>query len=63
MSKDMGLVLDAAHALNVPMPLTAIVREVYSNCLAEGLGEEDFCATIKWLEKAIKMEVRSSKKN
>jgi 3-hydroxyisobutyrate dehydrogenase-like beta-hydroxyacid dehydrogenase len=25
-SKDMGLVLDAAHALNVPMPLAAILR-------------------------------------
>jgi 3-hydroxyisobutyrate dehydrogenase-like beta-hydroxyacid dehydrogenase len=63
MSKDMGLVLDAAHSLNVPMPLTAIVREIYSNCLAEGLGEEDFCATIKWLEKAIKVEVRSRKRS
>jgi 3-hydroxyisobutyrate dehydrogenase/2-hydroxy-3-oxopropionate reductase len=63
MNKDMGLVLDAAHSLNVPMPLAAIVKEIYSTCMAEGWGEEDFCATIKWLEKSTKIEVRSQKKS
>lgn len=62
MNKDLGLVLDAAHALNVPMPLTAILKEIYSNCMAEGWGEEDYCATIKWLEKATKIEVRTQQK-
>jgi len=42
--KDVGLVLEAASALNVPMPLGNLLRERLSRLLAEGKGELDWTA-------------------
>lgn len=63
MDKDMGLVLEAAHALKVPMPAAALVKEIYSACMAEGMAEEDFSATIRHFERMTRVEVRSQGKN
>lgn len=42
--KDLSLVLGAAHAARVPMPVAAAVFESYSQARANGRGGEDFSA-------------------
>jgi 3-hydroxyisobutyrate dehydrogenase/2-hydroxy-3-oxopropionate reductase len=59
MAKDVGLVMDSARALDVPMPLTSALNEVYKCCMAQGLAEEDFVAAIKFLEKQTNVEIKS----
>ncbi len=41
--KDLGIALDVANQLHVPMPLGAASREVY-NWRAAGRGQEDWSA-------------------
>jgi 3-hydroxyisobutyrate dehydrogenase-like beta-hydroxyacid dehydrogenase len=45
--KDQGLMLDEAHALQVPMPALAVIREVFQSARAQGLGQEDIAAVYK----------------
>jgi len=61
MAKDMGLVMDSAKSLGIPMPLANALNESYAACMAAGLGNEDFAAMIKFLEKNAGVEVRSSR--
>lgn len=42
MVKDLDLVLGAARADHVPVPLSAIVRQRFEQAYADGLGEKDF---------------------
>ncbi len=42
--------LDSAQALSVPLPLTALTRQMFQAAIATGHGEEDICSTIKVLE-------------
>ncbi len=42
--KDIGLALDVANSLAVPMPLGAAAREVYSLARARGRGQQDWTA-------------------
>jgi 3-hydroxyisobutyrate dehydrogenase/2-hydroxy-3-oxopropionate reductase len=58
MHKDIGLVLDSADDLAVPLPLTAVTQQMFRAAIAQGLAEEDFCATIKVLEGLTGTEVR-----
>ena len=51
MHKDIGLMLDSAKELDVPVPLTAITQQMFQAAIAEGHGDEDMCSTIKVLEK------------
>lgn len=50
MAKDFDLMLDAGKALNVPLPLTAIVRQFLSAMKATGKGDQDFFAYVTLLE-------------
>lgn len=50
MHKDIGLMLDSAQELDVPLPLTALTRQLFQAAIAQGHGEEDICATIQVLE-------------
>jgi 3-hydroxyisobutyrate dehydrogenase-like beta-hydroxyacid dehydrogenase len=50
MHKDIGLMLELANELKVPVPLTALTREMFQAAIAKGHGEEDICATIKVME-------------
>ena len=59
MAKDVGLIRETASALNVSTPLVAALEQVYRGCLAAELGEEDFAATIKFLERPAGVEVKS----
>ena len=59
MHKDVGLMLDSAAELGVPVPLTAVTRQLFQAAIAEGHGEEDMCSTIQVLEGWAGVEVRS----
>jgi len=50
MHKDIGLMLDSAAELSVPLPLTSLTRQMFQAAIAMGHGEEDICSTIKVLE-------------
>ena len=50
MHKDIGLMLDSAEELGVPVPLTAVTRQMVQMAISTGHGEEDMCSTIKVLE-------------
>ncbi len=58
MHKDIGLMLDAAAELEVPLPLTALTRQMFQAAIATGHGEEDICSTIKVLEGLAGVEVK-----
>jgi 3-hydroxyisobutyrate dehydrogenase/2-hydroxy-3-oxopropionate reductase len=58
MHKDIGLMLDSANELGVPVPLTALTRQMFQAAIAMGHGEEDICATIKVLEDWAGVEVK-----
>jgi 3-hydroxyisobutyrate dehydrogenase-like beta-hydroxyacid dehydrogenase len=58
MHKDIGLMLESAEELSVPVPLTAITRQMFQAAIATGHGDEDICSTIKVLEGITGVEVR-----
>jgi 3-hydroxyisobutyrate dehydrogenase/2-hydroxy-3-oxopropionate reductase len=60
MHKDIGLILDSATELGVPVPLTAITRQMFQAAISKGHGEEDMCATIKVLEDLAGVEVKAA---
>ena len=60
MHKDIGLMLDSANELHVPVPLTALTHQMFQASIAKGDGEEDICATIKVLEGLAGVEVKGA---
>lgn len=58
MHKDIGLMLDSANELDVPLPLTGLTQQLFRAAIAQGHGEEDICATIKVLEGITGVEVK-----
>jgi 3-hydroxyisobutyrate dehydrogenase-like beta-hydroxyacid dehydrogenase len=62
MHKDIGLMLESANELGVPLPLTALTQQMFRAAMAQGWAEEDICSTIKVLEKITGVEVKSSSK-
>jgi 3-hydroxyisobutyrate dehydrogenase-like beta-hydroxyacid dehydrogenase len=58
MHKDIGLMLDSAKELNVPLPLTALTRQLFQAAISTGHGDEDICSTIKVLEGMAGVEVK-----
>ena len=59
MHKDIGLMLESAEELGVPLPLTALTRQMFQAAIAEGHGDEDICSTIKVLEGMTGVEVKT----
>jgi 3-hydroxyisobutyrate dehydrogenase-like beta-hydroxyacid dehydrogenase len=51
MHKDLHLALGEASRFRLPLPAASAVRTVYDQGVAEGLGDEDFLALAKLLEK------------
>lgn len=45
--KDLGIVLDVANQLHVPLPIGAASREVYSQARAMGRGKQDWTAILE----------------
>ncbi|MCC6536878.1 MAG: NAD(P)-dependent oxidoreductase [Bryobacterales bacterium] len=60
MHKDIGLMLESAQELGVPLPLTSLTRQMFQAAIATGHGEEDICSTIKVLEGLTGVEVKQS---
>jgi len=58
MHKDIGLMLESANELNVPLPLTGLTQQMFRAAIAKGDGDEDICATIKVLEEIVGVEVK-----
>jgi len=57
-TKDLQNVLDTAHRLNVPLPLTASVMEILQALISDGMRGLDHCAIVRYYEKLAKVEVR-----
>jgi len=51
MRKDLNLVLDAAAAGGVPLPVTGVVHQLLQACISTGLGELDFMALLIRLQR------------
>ena len=58
MHKDVGLALDSAKALDLPLPLTAVTEQMLRATIAKGFGEDDFCSAIRVLEESGRVEVK-----
>ncbi len=58
MHKDVGLALESAKGLDLPLPLTAITQQMLQAAIAKGYGEDDFCSTIRVLEDLAGIEVK-----
>jgi 2-hydroxy-3-oxopropionate reductase len=56
--KDLANALDTAHALGVPVPLTAAVMETLQALKVDGFGASDHSAIVRHYEKLAKVEVR-----
>lgn len=56
--KDLGLIMDAARALAVPLPTTAVVQELFSAVRVRGGGGLDHSGVITLLESLAGVEVR-----
>jgi 2-hydroxy-3-oxopropionate reductase len=56
--KDLQNALDTAHALNVPVPLTANVMETLQGLKNDDFGASDHSAIVRHYEKLAKVEVR-----
>jgi 3-hydroxyisobutyrate dehydrogenase len=56
--KDIDLGLDAGRALEVPMPLTSITRDIVQTLIGNGYGDQDFAALIKLQAKASGIELK-----
>ncbi|MBI4442803.1 MAG: NAD(P)-dependent oxidoreductase [Acidobacteria bacterium] len=57
MHKDLGLMLESGRELGVPLPTTALVRELFGASVALGHGDEDFTAAITLLETLAGLQV------
>jgi 3-hydroxyisobutyrate dehydrogenase len=59
--KDLGLALDMAAEVGVPMHAAAAIKQVYEAARAEGLGNQDMAAVTKVYEAWAGVEVRAKK--
>lgn len=55
-AKDFDLILDTAREADMPMPVTALVRQFWSAMMAEGKGELDLFACVTLLEEMAGLE-------
>jgi 3-hydroxyisobutyrate dehydrogenase-like beta-hydroxyacid dehydrogenase len=62
MHKDIGLMLESASELDVPLPLTGLTQQLFRAAIAEGCADEDICSTIKVLERMTGVEVKAAYK-
>lgn len=50
MHKDVGLALETAQALDLPLPQTALTHQMLRAAIAKGWGDDDFVSVIRVLE-------------
>jgi 3-hydroxyisobutyrate dehydrogenase-like beta-hydroxyacid dehydrogenase len=59
MHKDIGLALESAQDLTVPLPITSVAEQMFRAAISEGYGESDMCATIRVVERWAGVEVKA----
>jgi 3-hydroxyisobutyrate dehydrogenase/2-hydroxy-3-oxopropionate reductase len=59
MYKDIGLMLETGREMNVPLPSTALVHELFGASVARGRGDEDFCTAVRLVEEWAGVEVKA----
>lgn len=55
--KDLNNVLETAHGVGAPLPLTAQVMEIMQSVKLDGCGTEDHASLVKFYEKLANMEI------
>ncbi|HTW67283.1 MAG TPA: NAD(P)-dependent oxidoreductase [Bryobacteraceae bacterium] len=58
MHKDIGLALESAQEMGLPLPMTSLTEQLYQAAIAEGYGDDDLCATIRVMERWAGVEVK-----
>jgi 3-hydroxyisobutyrate dehydrogenase/2-hydroxy-3-oxopropionate reductase len=58
--KDIGLALESAREMDIPMPLTGLTEQMLQATIAKGWGEDDFCSAIRVLEEWAGVEVKKA---
>ncbi len=58
MHKDIGLALESADGMGLPLPVTGVTEQMFRAAIAEGYGEADMCSTIQVVERWAGVEVR-----
>ena len=58
MHKDVGLALESARSMDVPLPATALTQQMLQAAIARGWGDDDFCSAIRVLEEWSGVEVK-----
>lgn len=59
MHKDIGLMLDSGQELDVPLPSTSLVHQLFGASIAQGRADDDFCAAIQLVEEWAGVEVKA----
>lgn len=57
MHKDLNLIMSAAYGLNIPLPVTASVKELFGTARSCCDPDADFCSVVKALEAVTHFEV------
>ena len=60
MHKDLGLILEAAEDVSLPLPLTALTGQLVQSCIAIGMGDWDLTALLPRLQRDAGLEPPSS---
>lgn len=60
MHKDIGLALDTAKQMDLPLPATGLVQQMFQAAIAKGLGELDFCSTVQVMEEFAGVQVHKT---
>jgi 3-hydroxyisobutyrate dehydrogenase-like beta-hydroxyacid dehydrogenase len=60
MAKDVGLALESAKSMDVPLPTTALTEQMMRAAVASGYGDDDFCSTIRVLEEWTGVKVQKT---
>jgi 2-hydroxy-3-oxopropionate reductase len=58
--KDLGVALDSARALQMPLPHTAVVAQLMNAAQAQGLGSQDNSALVQLIEQLANQTLRAS---
>lgn len=61
MDKDLRLAVSAAEANDISLPLTTRLKDVFATCMETGLGDEDFSASIKYVEQLANVMVAAER--
>ncbi|WP_078544832.1 2-hydroxy-3-oxopropionate reductase [Litchfieldia alkalitelluris] len=60
-AKDLTNVMDTAHSIGVPLPLTSQVLEMYHSLMADGKAADDHGGLIQFYEKLANFEVKGDR--